>query len=69
MVKNNEKLIEQNFNREDSLYLVCNAKRAFFTSEKPIRFKLWSCQKVCAALHYLLDSILRIVYSLGLECK
>ena len=27
-----------------------------FTSEQPKRFKLWSCQKTCDALHYLLDS-------------
>ena len=46
-------LIEQTFNREGSLYLACYEKRAF-TSE---RFKLWSCQKVCDALHYLLDNI------------
>ena len=32
-------LIEQTFNREDSLYLPCNEKRAFFTSEQPKRFK------------------------------
>ena len=50
-------LIEQIFNREGSLYLVCNMKRAFFTSEQPKRFKLWSCHKVCNALHYLLDNI------------
>ena len=28
-------LIEQTFNREGSLYLVCYEKRAFFTSERP----------------------------------
>ena len=50
-------LIEQTFNREGSLYLACNEKRAFFTSEQPKRFKLWSCQKVCDALHYLLDNL------------
>ena len=27
------------------------------TSEKPKRYKLWSCQKMCDALHYLLDNI------------
>ena len=27
------------------------------TSEQPKRFKLWSCQKVCDALHYLLNNI------------
>ena len=46
-------LIEQTFIRECSLYLVCNDKNAFFTSE---RYKLWSCQKMCDALHYLLDT-------------
>ena len=49
-------LIEQTFNREGSLYLVCNEKNAFFTSEQPKRHKLWSCQKMCDALHYLLDN-------------
>ena len=29
----------------------------FFTSEQPKRYKLWSCQKMCDALHYLLDNI------------
>ena len=36
-------LIEQTFNREGSLYLACNDKNAFFTSEEPKRYKLWSC--------------------------
>ena len=29
----------------------------FFTSEQPKGYKLWSCQKMCDALHYLLDNI------------
>ena len=28
-----------------------------FTSEQAKRYKLWSCQKMCDALHYLLDNI------------
>ena len=36
---------------------VVNKKNAFFTSEQPKRYKLWSCQKMCDALHYLLDNI------------
>ena len=32
-------------------------KMHFFTSEQPKRYKLWSCQKMCDALHYLLDNI------------
>ena len=50
-------LIEQTFNREVSLYLTCNDQNAFFTSEQPKRYKLGSCQKMCDALHYLLDNI------------
>ena len=50
-------LIEQTFNREGSLYLACNDKNDFFTSEQPKRYKLWSCQKMCDALHYLLANI------------
>ena len=50
-------LIEQTFNREGSLYLACNDKNAFFSSEQPKRYKLWSCQQMCDALHYLLDNI------------
>ena len=50
-------LIEQTFNREWLLYMDCNEKRKFLTSEQPKRFKLWSCQKVCDALHYLLGNI------------
>ena len=58
LIKNKlTELIEQTFNREGSLYLACNDKNAFFTSEQPKRYKLWSCQKMCDALHYFLDNI------------
>ena len=50
-------LIEQTFKREDSLNLACSDKNAFFTIEQPKRYKLWSCQKMCDAHHYLLDNI------------
>ena len=42
---------------EGSTYLACNDRNAFFTSEQPKRYKLWSCQKMCDALHYLLNNI------------
>ena len=32
-------------------------KNALFTSEQPKRYQLWSCQKMCDALHYLLDNM------------
>ena len=51
------KLIEQTFNREGLLYLAFNEKRAFFTSEQPKRYNVWSCQKVCDALHFLLGNL------------
>ena len=50
-------LIEQTFNREGSFYLAWNDKNAFFTSDQPAQYKLWSCQKMCDAFHYLLDNI------------
>ena len=50
-------LIEQTFNRDGSLYLACNEKRTFVTSEQPKRFKMWSCQKDYDALRYLSDNI------------
>ena len=37
--------------------MACNEKNAFFTSEQPKRYKLWSRQKMCDVLHYLLDNI------------
>ena len=50
-------LIEQTFNREGLLYLACNDKNAFFTSQQPKLYKWWSCQKMCDVLHYLLDTL------------
>ena len=49
--------IEQTLNREVSLFFTCNDNNAFLTSEQPNRYKLWSCQKMCDALHYLLDNM------------
>ena len=49
-------LFEQTFNKDCSLYLACNDKNASFTSEQPKQYKFWSCQKMCDALHYLLDN-------------
>ena len=44
--------------REGSLHLAVMIKMPFFfTSEQPKRYKLWSCQKMCDALHHLLDNI------------
>ena len=50
-------LLEQTLNREGSLVWLVMIKMPFFTSEQPKRYKLWSCQKMCDALHYLLDII------------
>ena len=50
-------LIEWTFHREDSLYLACNVRNAFFTSEVHKNYSLWTCQKVCEAPTFLLDNI------------
>ena len=49
--------IERTFQREGSLYIACNDKNAFFTSDAVRYYNLWSCQKVCEALTFLLDNI------------
>ena len=51
-------LIDRTFIRENTQYLACNEECAFFTSEVYNNYNLWSCQKVCDALVYLLDNIL-----------
>ena len=50
-------LIDTTFQSEGALYLACNDKYAFFTSDDQKRFNIWSCQNVCDALVYLLDNI------------
>ena len=50
-------LIEWTFKREGSLYIACNERQAYFTSEDTKRYEHWSCQNVCEALIYLLDNI------------
>lgn len=50
-------LIERSFQRSGFLYLACNDRNAFFTSEEHKFYSLWSCQKVCEALKFLLDNI------------
>ena len=50
-------LIERTFQREGSLYIAYNDKNAFFTSDAVRNYNLWSCQKVCEALNFLLDNI------------
>ena len=37
--------------------MACTEKNAVFTSEQPNQHKLWSCQKMFDALHYILDNI------------
>ena len=49
-------LIERTFQREGSLYIACNDRNAFFTSDAVRNYNLWSCQKVCEALTFLLDN-------------
>ena len=50
-------LIEWTFKREDSPYIACNKRQAFFNSGDTKRYKLWSCQNVCEASIYLFDNM------------
>ena len=50
-------LFNRTFIRENTQYLACNEECAFFTSDVYNNHNLWSCQKVCDALVYLLDTI------------
>ena len=50
-------LIKRTFQREGSLYIGYKDKNAFFTSDAVRNHNLWSCQKVCEALTFLLDSV------------
>ena len=50
-------LIERRFKREGSLYIACNDWHVFFISDAVRNYNLWSCQKVCEALTFLLDNI------------
>ena len=50
-------LIEWTFHRDDSLYRACNVRNAFFTSKVHEKYTLWTCQKMCEALTFLVDNI------------
>ena len=47
-------LINRTFIQENTQYLACNEECAFFTSDVYNNHNLWSCQKVCDVLVYLL---------------
>ena len=50
-------LIEWSIKREGLLYLACNERNMFFTSEHQNRYKVWTCQSMCEALICRLDNI------------
>ena len=50
-------IIERILQREGSLYIACNDRHGFCSSDAVKVFNLWSCQKVCEALAFLLDNI------------
>ena len=50
-------LIERTFQREGSHYIAFNDRNAFLTSDAVRNYNLWSCQKVCEALTFILDNI------------
>ena len=50
-------LMERTFQREVSLYIACNDRNAFVTSDAVRNYNVWSCQKACEALTFPLDNI------------
>ena len=50
-------LIEGTFQGEGSLYIACNDRNAFLTSDAVRNYNLWSSQKVGEALTFFLDNI------------
>ena len=50
-------LIERPFNSDDSPYLACNDRNAFFLWKNLKKYHAWSCQNVCDALTFLLDNL------------
>ena len=50
-------LINRTFIRENTQYLACNEECALSTPDVYNNHNLWSCEKVCDALVYLLDNI------------
>ena len=50
-------VIERVFQREGSLYIACNDRQASISSDAIRNYNLWSCQKVCEVLTFLLDNI------------
>ena len=50
-------LIERTSQRVGSLYIACNDKNDFVTSDAVRNYNVWSCQKLCEALTFLLDNI------------
>ena len=49
--------IKRIFRRECSLYIACNDRNTFVTSDAVRNYNLWSGQKVCEDLTFLLDNI------------
>ena len=50
-------LIERIFQSEGSLFMHVMIGMLFFTSHAVRKYNLWSCQKVCEALIFLLGNI------------
>ena len=50
-------LINRTFILENTQFLACKDECSFFTSDVYNNHNLWSCQKVCDALVYILDNI------------
>lgn len=50
-------LIQKTFARENTSYIACNHRRAFFSNSHYDDYNMWTCDEVCRSLSYLLDNI------------
>ena len=50
-------LIQKTFNSMQCDFIACNTERAFFTNNSFKDYNIWSCQKLCNALEFLLNNI------------
>ena len=61
-------LTKRIFQREGFLYIACNDRNAFFTSDEARNYNSWSCQNVCEALTFHSDNTLDLALNID-NCK
>lgn len=50
-------LIQKTFKNKGLTFIACNIKNAFFTSNCPPKYTVWTCQELIEVLFFLIDNI------------